>query len=201
MCVCGDKGAVPPDTRGCQFGVPLSSSRTGPAVPPAPGQRARAARWVRARWRPGPGWCSAPGPSARIFVVQPLRSIAPSPSPAAGKGHRRTGGGGEARETLVLRSRERPSNPACRPLERLFLAWVYTPLPALLSCFCFMFLSFLPSLSAQHDIYLFFACSPFLSRPSWFFLLSVTLFVSQPLCLSHSAPSPPWGPHSLLPPS
>lgn len=171
---------------GCHSPLP----QTGPAVPPAPRQRARAARWVRARRRPGPGWCSAPGPSALIFVVQPLRSIAPSPSPAAGKGHRRTGGGGEARGTLVLRS-SGLHTPACRPLERLLWAWMHTPLPALLFCFCFYVSLISPfSLSARPDIYLFFACSPFFSRPASFFLLSVTLSVSQPLCLSHSAPSP-----------
>lgn len=183
---------MPPARRGCQFGVPLSSSRTGPAVPPAPGQRARVARWVRARWRPEPGWCSAPGPSARIFVVQPLRSIAPSPSPAAGKGHRRTGGGGEARGNLVLRSRERPSHPCLSP-SGAFAIDRGAHSPARLAFLFLFYVSLMStfSLSAQPDTYLFFAFSPFLSRPSSFFLLSVTLFVSQPGCLSHSAPSPP----------
>lgn len=83
-----------------------------PAALPAP-RREPGPRTGRGPRRPGPGPRSALGPSARFFVARPQRSIAPSPAPAAGKGHPRTGGGGAAPGTLAREAR-RPSHPGQR---------------------------------------------------------------------------------------
>lgn len=119
---------------------------------------------------------STPGPSARIFVARPPRSIAPSPSPAVGKGHPRTGGGGAARGTLV-RTVPRPSYAGLLPAGAFAFGPGPRPAARLSSLFCVSLIS----LSKQPGIFLFFACSPFFSCSSSSFLL---LYVSLSFCLS-----------------
>lgn len=119
-CVCGG-GSDPETRRRCKRGMPLRSSRKD--LRGASSQGGREGTAFPAPWRPGPGPRSAPGPSARFFVARPSRSIAPSPSPAAGKGHPRTGGGGEAPGTLGGLHTPTSARPALVPGAR--------PLPAL----------------------------------------------------------------------
>lgn len=164
---------------GCRSPPPEQSL----AVTPAPGQRTGTAHRVRARWRPGPGQCSAPGPSARIFVAQPLRSIAPSSSPAAGKGHWRTSGGGAAGGTLA-RAVRRPSHPCAFTLGQ-----DAHPLPALF-LFCVSLISTASLLQRPHS-YFSPACR-FVPVPPRSFS-SLSLFLSLSLCVGLS-PQPPGSP-------
>lgn len=159
---------------------------------PAPGRGPGPCTRLPARRRPGPGPRSALGPSARFFVARPRRSIAPSPSPAAGKGHPRTGGGGAAR---------RPSHPGRPPAlrGRFWPGRAHSCRPCL-SVPCFP--PFYLCLSGQTGFYLFFAGSCFSSRflPTLSPSLRRALFLSLSLTRTLS-PRPPWGPRSLLPPS
>lgn len=141
---------------------------------------------------------SAPGPRAHIFVARPPRSIAPSPSPAAGKGHPRAGGEEAAPGTLVARSGG--LHTQAWPPAGLSPALAPAPAPQLRFCASLISAS---ALLARPGV-LFFARSSFFSgSPSFFLFLCQCLFVALVPCLSHTdiQPPPPWGPHSLLPPS
>lgn len=160
LCVCWGAtggGAVPQMRRCCPLREPLLSSRKAPGCAPSSGQGAGTVHRAPAPRRPGPGPRSALGPSARFFVARPQRSIAPSPSPAAGKGHPRTGGGGAARGTLA-RAARRPSHPGRPPALRgcFWLGYAHSWRPGF-SVLCFP--HFYLCLSGQTGVYLFFACS------------------------------------------
>lgn len=188
MCVWWDEGAVPQTRRCGQLGVPLPSSGTAPRSASSPGgeslDRAPNAGAVAAR-------ASSPGPNARIFVARPPRSIAPSPSPAAGKGHPRTDGGGAARGTLA-RALWRPSHPSLPPAGAFAPGRVRAPLPALLLCF----VSFLPPLFKTTLSLYFLLALRFSPVPphSFSFSRSLSLFVSLCLCVSVSL-TPTFSPH------
>lgn len=184
MCVWWDEGAVPQTRRCGQLGVPLPSSGTAPRSASSPGgeslDRAPTAGAVAAR-------ASSPGPNARIFVARPPRSIAPSPSPAAGKGHPRTGGGGAARGTLA-RALWSPSHPSLPPAGAFAPGRVRAPLSAVLFCFVFHFYL----LSFRQPYLLFFLClfSVFLLlllilSPSLCHFLFLSLSASVSLSHSH----------------
>lgn len=183
-CACVCWGGCAPDT------LPLSPPGATPLHanspslrPQPPGQNAGTMHRAPEPWRPGPGPRAAPGPSARFFVAGPPRSIAPSPSPAAGKGHPRTGGGGAARGTLGPRGQEAFTPQRAASPARV-CSWLGCAHPSGLSCpLCVSVVS--TSLSVGEDWHLFLARSSFSSRsPSSLSSLSRSLSIPLPLSQS-----------------
>lgn len=195
-CVCGggDGGAVPRSAAAVSSGCHTPPPERAPDCAPSSRQRTGTVHPAPARRRPGPGPRSALGPSARFFVARPQRSIAPSPSPAAGKGHPRTGGGGAARGTLA-RAARRPSHPG-RPSALPGCFWLREGPPARLAFpFCVSLIS--TSFCRDRLASVYFSLALLLLL---FLVLSPTLRHSLRLSLRLTLSPRPPGDHAPSPP-